>query len=85
MSTFEQENLWRSAQALAKDPAAQEVLRRLETRFTAAWRDSAPDDERTRENAYRMVKTISAFRDELAALAAEPTVAQFNRRLMRQA
>lgn len=85
MTTFDQENMWRSAQALARDPAAQEVLRRLETRFIAAWRDSAPDDERTRENAYRMIRTLSAFRDELTALAAEPTVAQFNRRLMRQA
>lgn len=83
--SFEQENLWRAAQALAKDPAAREVLRRIEEKYTAAWRDSAPDDERTRDNAYRMIRTISVFRDELAALAAEPTVAQFNRRLQRPA
>lgn len=83
--SFEQENLWRAAQALAKDPASREVLRRIEEKYTAAWRDSAPDDERTRDNAYRMIRTISVFRDELAALAAEPTVAQFNRRLQRPA
>ena len=81
MSTFEQEQLWIAAAALHKDQAAQEVLKRLEARFVSEWMGSAPEDEGTRDDAYHMVRAIAAFRQELEALALEPTVTQFNRRL----
>lgn len=81
MSTYEQEQLWIAAGALHKDQAAQEVLKRLEARFVSEWMQSEPDDQGTRDDAYRMVRAIAAFRQELEALAYEPTVAQFNRRL----
>ena len=83
MATFEQEDLWRAAQALAKDQASQEVLRRLENRYIEDWRDSQPEAIQQRDDAYHIVRAIAAFRDELTALAAEPTVKQFNNRLRR--
>lgn len=83
MSTYEQDELWRAASALHKDQAAQEVLKRLEAGFVAEWMGSAPDEEGKRDDAYRMVRAVAAFRQELEALAMEPTVTQFNRRLKR--
>ena len=81
MSSYEQEELWRAAGALHRDGAAQEVLKRLEARFVAEWMNSAPEEGAKRDDAYRMVRAVAAFRQELEALALEPTVAQFNRRL----
>jgi hypothetical protein len=81
MSTYEQEELWRAAGALHRDGAAQEVLKRLEARYVAEWMLSAPEEEVKRDDAYRMVRAVAAFRQELEALALEPTVTQFNRRL----
>jgi hypothetical protein len=83
MLPSEQEDVWRGAQFLAKDRATQEAFNRLEHKYTSIWRDSAPGDDNTREQAYRMLKAVSALREELAALAAEPSVTQFNRRLKR--
>ena len=81
MSTYEQEELWRAAGALHRDGAAQEVLKRLEARFVSEWMNSTPEEGVKRDDAYRMVRAVAAFRQELEALALEPTVAQFNRRL----
>jgi hypothetical protein len=83
MSTFEQEELWRSAKALASDKATQSVLQRLQDRSVSDWMGSAPEAAAKRDDAYHMVRAIAAFRDELTALAAEPTITQFNRRLNR--
>lgn len=83
MATYEQEELWRAAGALHRDDAAQEVLRRLEERYVDEWKMSAPEDGAKRDDAYRMVRAVTEFRTELAALAAEPSVLQFNRRLKR--
>jgi hypothetical protein len=44
---------------------------------------SHPDRGDDRDDAYRMVRAIGEFRNELTALAAEPTVTAFNRRLKR--
>lgn len=81
MGSYEQEELWRAAQALHRDAAAQEVLKRLEARCVSEWMISAPEDGAKRDAAYHMVRAVTAFRQELEALAVEPTVAQFNRRL----
>ena len=37
MSTYEQEELWRSAKALVNDKAVQAVLQRLQDRNVADW------------------------------------------------
>lgn len=81
MATFELEQLWHAAAALHRDAAAQEVLKRIEERCVADWMGSNPEDGAKRDEAYHMVRAVAAFRQELEALALEPTVAQFNRRL----
>lgn len=81
MSTFEQEQLWTAAKALSKDAAAQEVLRRLREKATDDWANSAPEAEAKRMEAYYLVRAIAAFESELTALAAEPDLTRFNRRL----
>lgn len=83
MSIAEKEELWRAAGVLHRDAAAQEVLKRLEARYVEDWKLSAPEDGAKRDDAYRMVRAVAEFRTELASLAAEPAVAQFNRRLKR--
>ena len=83
MPTFEQEDLWRSAKALASDKATSTVLDRLEERYIDEWRQSDPEDLGGRDAAYFMVRAIAAFRGELNALASEPDITRFNNRLKR--
>lgn len=83
MSSFEQEDLWRSAKALASDKATSTVLDRLEQRYIDEWRQSDPADLEGRDAAYFMVRAIAAFRGELNALASEPDITRFNNRLKR--
>ena len=83
MSSFEQEDLWRSAKALASDKAANVVIDRIEQRFIDEWRHSDPEDLGGRDAAYFMIRAIAAFRAELNALASEPDITRFNSRLKR--
>lgn len=83
MATFEQEELWRSAKALASDKAANVVIDRIEQRFIDKWKQSDPEDLGGRDAAYFMVRAIAAFRGELNALASEPDITRFNNRLKR--
>lgn len=81
MSTFEQEQLWIAAKALTKDAAVAEVLRRMRENATDSWASSPPEADAKRMEAYYMVRAIAAFESELTALAAEPDILRFNRRL----
>lgn len=81
MSTFELEDLWREAKVLAQSKATQEVISRIEKRLIDEWSNSDPDKWEARDAAYQLVRAIRTFRDELAALASEPDVTAFNRRL----
>lgn len=83
MASYEQEELWRAAKALSVDKATLAVLQRLQDRSVSDWMGSPPEAGAKRDDAYHMVRAIAAFRDELTALAAEPTIMQFNRRLNR--
>jgi hypothetical protein len=83
MSSYQQEELWRAAKALSQDSATQAVLKRLQDRSVSDWMGSPPEAAAKRDDAYHMVRAIAAFRDELTALAAEPSITQFNRRLNR--
>lgn len=83
MSTFEQEQLWIAAKALTKDASVKEVLRRMRAAAVDTWASSAPEAEAKRMEAYYMVRAIAAFESELTALAAEPDILRFNKRLMR--
>ncbi len=81
MSTFEQETLWIAAKAMANDRAVQEILRRLKERAVDDWASSPPEADAKRLDAYHMVRAIASFETELTALASEPDVTRFNRRL----
>jgi hypothetical protein len=81
VSTFEQETLWIAAKAMANDKAVQEVLRRLKERAVDDWASSPPEADAKRLDAYHMVRAIASFQAELTALASEPDVMRFNRRL----
>jgi hypothetical protein len=81
MATFEQEELYREAKAFAGSKAMAEVFGRLEARYIDDWRRTAPDASGDRDAAYYMVRAINDLRNELTALAAEPAVDRFNRRL----
>jgi hypothetical protein len=81
MPTFEAEDLFRTAKSLITDRAFLEVLRRLESRYSDDWKRSDPDRSIYREHAYHMVRAIDELRGELEALASEPDVAAYNRRL----
>lgn len=83
MSTYEQEQIWRSAKSFVSDPSIIEIFARLEQKYKDSWAASQPDDKNARDDAYNMVRAVTAIRDELTALAAEPTVLQFNNRLKR--
>ncbi len=83
MATFEQEELWREAKAFSNSGVFKEVLRMLEEKYTNDWRLSEPDDHQSRDDAYHMVRAITALRDQLVMIAAAPDVVQFNRRLKR--
>lgn len=82
MSTFDQEELWREAKYLVQSKAALEVVSRIEKRAIDEWSNSDPENGwDAREASFNLVRAIRAFRDELAALASEPDVTAFNRRL----
>lgn len=82
MSDYEKEELWREAKVLAQSRAVAEVIRRLEARMVNEWMNSDPEKGwDAREASFNLVRAIRAFRDELAALASEPDVTAFNRRL----
>ena len=78
---IEKEDLWRAAKLINGDLAVAEVFRRLEDRLVEDWKGSAPENEQKRMEAYYMVRAITAVRTELTALASEPDIEQFNKRL----
>lgn len=81
MQTFEQEDIWREAKVLAKSRAVEELMKRIEVRLFNEWSNSDPDKWEARDAAYHLIRAVRTFRDELAALASEPDVTAFNRRL----
>jgi len=83
MSSFESEDLWRAAKLINGDKAVHEVFDRIESRCVEDWKGSSPENEAKRMEAYHMVRAIAALKSELTALAAEPDIMQFNRRLKR--
>jgi len=61
MQTFEQEELWRSAKVFHDDALFNELMKRLEQRYMNQWRQSPPDQASVREDAYNMVRAVSAL------------------------
>lgn len=80
---IEKDELWRAAKLISGDKSVSEVFERLEARCIEDWKGSSPDNEQKRMEAYYMVRAIAAIKSELTALAAEPDVLRFNKRLNR--
>jgi len=80
---IEQEDLWRAAKLISGDKSVSEVFERLEARYIEDWKGSSPENEQKRMEAYYMVRAIAAIRSELTAIAAEPDILRFNKRLNR--
>lgn len=78
-NSVEQEALWRAAQSLTRDAATLEVFRRVDARYVEMWRAGVTVEDR--EAAHARVRALEDVRSELSAIAAEPTVTAFNRRL----
>lgn len=81
MSTFEMEDLWREAKIFTQSKTADELFKRIERRVFDEWTNSPPEKYEERDAAYQLVRAVRALRTELAALASEPDVTAFNRRL----
>ncbi len=79
--TFEQDELYREAQSFVRGKVIEEIFARLERRTIEDWKRSDPASAQDRDDAYHLMRAISGLRTELTALAAEPTIDQFNRRL----
>lgn len=79
--TFEQDELYREAQSFVRGKVIEEIFARLERRTIEDWKRSDPASAQSRDDAYHLMCAISGLRTELTALAAEPTIDQFNRRL----
>ena len=79
--TFEQDELYREAQSFVRGKVIEEIFARLERRTIEDWKRSDPTSAQSRDDAYHLMRAISGLRTELTALAAEPTIDQFNRRL----
>jgi hypothetical protein len=84
MSHFEQEDLWRSAKSFAEDKTLSVLFERMTEKYTQSWAASPPEDEKSRNDSYYMVRAIASLKTELTALAAEPDVVKFNSRLKRK-
>ncbi len=75
--------LIRAAQEFASSDSVQEILRRLEAKYTEEWKASAAGKPESREHCYRMVLAITALRDEMRILAQSTKVNQWNRKVAR--
>jgi len=62
MSHFEQEDLWRSARGFAEDKVLAVLFERMTEKYIQSWATSAPDDEKTRNDSYFMVRAIASLR-----------------------
>lgn len=68
----------RRAKALLDDPILTEILKTLADRAISEWVDSNSTDAALRERSWQRVKAIQALRDELASVARDSAVHEFN-------
>lgn len=76
-----EEDVFLAAKRIIGDPAIMEVFKRIERQQIDRWRYSKGEDATERDDAYHMIRAIEGLRNLLDALAAEPDVRHFNRRL----
>jgi hypothetical protein len=79
MTPAELEAFKRQVQEFATSDAVEELLIRLENKFTQDWKDSAPSETDKRVYSYMMVRAVEALRNEIKSIALGDAVNAWNR------
>lgn len=79
MTPSEQQDFIRQVQEFATSDVIEELLNRLETKFTQDWKDSAPSETDKRVYSYMMVRALDALRNEIKSVALGDAVNAWNR------
>lgn len=79
MTPAELEVFKRQVQEFATSDAVEELLIRLENKFTQDWKDSAPSETDKRVYSYMMVRAVEALRNEIKSIALGDAVNAWNR------
>lgn len=79
MTPSEQQDFIRQVQEFATSDVIEELLNRLETKFTQDWKDSAPSETDKRVYSYMMVRAVDALRNEIKSVALGDAVNAWNR------
>lgn len=66
----------REAKAILDNQLVRDAFSRLESDWTQVWRNSDPADVDTREDAYRMLRTITQFRRYFSICVSDGRVAE---------
>jgi hypothetical protein len=68
------------AKTFLDNDAAIDALEALEQKYVSQFRNSAPEDQSKREDAYRMLRTLNEFRDQISAFAKSGVITAHNLR-----
>ena len=79
MTPSEQQDFIRQVQEFATSDVIEELLNRLETKFTQDWKDSAPSETDKRVYSYMMVRAVESLRNEIKSIALGDAVNAWNR------
>lgn len=79
MTPSEKAEFVKQVQDFAGSDAIEELLNRLENKFTQDWKDSAPLETDKRVNSYMMVRAVEALRNEIKSIALGDAVNAWNR------
>ena len=79
MTPSEKQEFVRQVQEFATSDVIEELLNRLETKFTQDWKDSAPSETDKRVYSYMMVRAVDALRNEIKSVALGDAVNAWNR------
>lgn len=70
----------RIATAVQDHPGFQAACKRLEAHYTRLFRESDPEDEKSRESAYFMLRALDALKQDIASAASGGAITSRNLR-----
>lgn len=79
MTPSEKAEFVKQVQEFASSDAIEELLNRLEDKFTQDWKDSAPSETDKRVYSYMMVRAVESLRNEIKSIALGDAVNAWNR------
>lgn len=79
MTPSEKAEFVKQVQEFASSDAIEELLNRLENKFTQDWKDSAPSETDKRVYSYMMVRAVESLRNEIKSIALGDAVDAWNR------